>query len=141
MEKIRYFRDHKLFRRNSPVELSPSDLTNEYSLSIPPPESSWFARIFPNGMLWFFVICIALKLVFFAYGVYIYENNLPRTRGSIFNEWAALWWNLEGLCDFNGDYIMFRKNWLNGETLYSEAFNGRYLYPPLLYYIMHVFAR
>lgn len=133
--------DHKLFRRRSSVELSTLDIINEYSLSIPSSKPSRLARIFPDGMLWFFVICVALKLVFFAYGVYIYENSLSRTINSFFNQWGDIWWNLEGLCDFNGDYIMFRENWLNGETLYGEAFNGRYLYPPLFYYIIHIFAR
>lgn len=141
MQKIRKFMDQKLSRRRSSVELSHSDFTNEYSLSIPHTKPSLLARVFPDGMFWFFAICIALKLIFFAYGVYFYENSLPRTRGSIFNEWAEFWWNLEGLCDFNGDYVMFRNNWLNGETLYSEAFNGRYLYPPLFYYIINIFAR
>ncbi|MHA1765192.1 MAG: glycosyltransferase 87 family protein [Promethearchaeota archaeon] len=36
---------------------------------------------------------------------------------------------------------MFRKNWLNNKQLYSEAFNDRYLYPPLFYYLINIFSK
>ena len=113
---------------------------NEFNLQLPK-KTHWFKKLFPDRMIWLFVIAIVIKLGFFFYGMYFYEEGFNRTITSIFAKVGPTWWNTEGLCDFNGDYIMFRNNWLNGEPLYSEAFNRRYLYPPLFYYIIHIFAR
>ncbi len=127
---------HSLFR----VKHDAIEHYNEFDLQIPT-RTHWFRKAFPDGMIWLFVLGIAIKLGFFFYGVFFYEEGLNRTITSIFAKWGDGWWNTEGLCDFNGDYIMFRKNWLNGDALYTDAFNGRYLYPPLFYYIIHIFAQ
>ncbi|WP_371803482.1 hypothetical protein [Candidatus Lokiarchaeum ossiferum] len=113
---------------------------NEFDLRIPV-KTHWMKKLFPDRMLWLFTLAIVIKVGFFFYGMFFYEEGLNRTITSIFAKWGDFWWTTEGLCDFNGDYIMFRKNWLNGEALYTDAFNGRYLYPPLFYYIIHIFAR
>ncbi len=121
--------------------LTPYDFYNAFTLDIPK-KRNVFQKLFPNHMIWILIICILIKLCFFAYGVYMFNNNLNRTTGSIFTSMTKVWWNLEGLCDYgtNGDYVLFRNNWLTGEPLYSEAFNGRYLYPPTFYYIINIFS-
>ncbi len=92
-------------------------------------------------MIYFLILSILIKLGFFLYGIYCYNNGISVITNSIFAEWANEWWHVEGLSDFKGDYIMFRNNWLNNEPLYSEAFNGRYLYPPLFYYLINIFSQ
>ncbi len=92
-------------------------------------------------MIYFLILAILIKLGFFLYGIYCYKMGISVTFNSIFAEWANEWWHVEGLSDFNGDYMMFRDNWLNEEPLYSEAFNGRYLYPPLYYYLINLFSK
>ncbi|MHA1584328.1 MAG: hypothetical protein ACTSVU_02150 [Promethearchaeota archaeon] len=127
------------FSSNKSMELP--DFHNELSLSLPQKKKSLIRRLFPNYMIIFLVLAIAIKLKFFLYGVNFYQTGTSRTLSSIFVQWANHWWDLEGLCDFGGDYIMFRNNWIAGEPLYSEAFGGRYLYPPLFYYMINIFSK
>ncbi|MHA1521546.1 MAG: hypothetical protein ACTSRK_15300 [Promethearchaeota archaeon] len=113
---------------------------NEHDLSIP--TSPTIAhKIFPDKMLLVFISCIIIKIVIFLYGIYCYNNGISATTQNVLIGLVDHWWNLEGLSDFSGDYINWHTNWLNGEKLYSDAFNGRYLYPPLFYYMIHIFAR
>ena len=102
-------------------------------------------EIFPGGMFIAFSLCILVKIAFFLYGVYMYNqyllNGTSVTIDNVFIQWLNVsWWNAEGLSDFAGDYILFRNNFLNGAILYSAAFNGRYLYPPVYYYLISVLA-
>ncbi len=113
---------------------------NEHDLSIPTSPTITH-KIFPDNMLLVFFSCVIIKIVILLYGIYCYNNGISATTQNVLVGLADHWWNLEGLSDFSGDYITWHTNWINGEVLYSEAFNGRYLYPPLFYYMIHIFAR
>jgi Glycosyltransferase family 87 len=115
------------------------EIFNEFDFSIPKRENV-YKRCFPDKMIFVFILCILVKLAFFFYGIYFHENGLSPTRDAFFVQYAEFWWDAEGLSDFAGDYYLFRANFLNGEPLYTDAFNGRYLYPPLFYYVINVFA-
>ncbi|MHA1887038.1 MAG: glycosyltransferase 87 family protein [Promethearchaeota archaeon] len=112
---------------------------NEFDLTIPT-KSSKLHQIFPDNILYVIICCLAIKIVFFLYSLYCYQHGILVASQNIFNRFANYWWDLEGLSDFTGDYINWHANWLNGEKLYSAAFKGRYLYPPLYYYMIHIFA-
>jgi hypothetical protein len=105
------------------------------------PKKNWFDRLFPDDMFWVWMLCFVIKLSVFLSSVYMYEHNMSVSRTNwLIDTFNIIWWDAEGLSDFAGDYIMFRNNFLAGEPLYGPAFNGRYLYPPLYYYIVNVFA-
>ncbi|MCF2141488.1 MAG: glycosyltransferase 87 family protein [Candidatus Lokiarchaeota archaeon] len=112
---------------------------NEFDLSIPS-KPSLIQKIFPNNVLFVLLCALLIKLIFFIYSLYCYQNGILVASQNVFNQFAAHWWDLEGLSDFAGDYIPWHTNWMNGEKLYTAAFKGRYLYPPLYYYLIHIFA-
>lgn len=121
------------------LALSPSSYYNEFNLSIPTKPSK-LHQIFPDNILYVLLCCLAVKIVFFLYSLYCFQHGILIASQNIFNRFANYWWDLEGLSDFSGDYVKWHTNWINGEKLYSDSFNGRYLYPPLYYYLIHIFA-
>ena len=101
----------------------------------------FYHKYFPNYMIFALIFAILIKLGFFLYGIYCYNHGISVTRDSVFAGWASSFWNPDLISDFQGDYILFRNNWLKSKPLYSDAFNGRYIYPPLYYYLINLFSQ
>lgn len=102
-------------------------------------QNTW-KTLFPDQLFGIFLVCVVIKLVFFGYRLYILSMDLSQARDTIFNHFLHHWWHLEGLSDFQTDYLLFRENWRNGEILYSSAFNGQFDFPPLYYYLLFIFT-
>ncbi len=135
---LSYLYSPNSLRCESPLFPYPGD-----SLSTAHFSSSRFSHmhvLFSEDIFLLLLFCFLIKLAFFAYGVYSIQAGFSIKQDNIFIAFTSKYWHLEALNDFDNDYLLWRDLWLQQEPLYSDAFLGRYRYPPLYFFLIHIFA-
>lgn len=103
-------------------------------------EMKWTHKIFPDRILLYMIPCLLVKLIFFSYTIYCYNQGLSIKQDTIFTRFTIQWWHFELLNDYNNDYLLWRELYLSGEFLYSDVFKGRYKYPPVFFIIINLLS-